>query len=209
MFGLVQKDVQTNNSGVRGVMTCGKLVCDTAVITNLISTQGNLLVNPNLETVTVKGYLPNNYVAAGISIQLLNSVIDSPVATAITDPQVLRLPENAVILQCFIYTESAMISPSSTLNLGLSQYPPAFGAYKITETSDTSKFGLGVQSWGLLPPYPTTFGTVGSFWDTTIVTINDTTGVAYQLNDPVFSGDFVVQLSYVVAPASYIPPPPS
>jgi hypothetical protein len=37
MFGLVQKDVQPSNSGTRGVVTCGKLVCDTAVITNLNS----------------------------------------------------------------------------------------------------------------------------------------------------------------------------
>jgi hypothetical protein len=208
MFGIVQKDLQTNNSGTRGVVTCGKLVCENAIITNLNSAQGNLLVNPNLELVTVKGYLPNNYVAAGISTQLLNSVSNAPVATAITDPQVLVLPENAVLLQCFIYTESAMISPSSTLNLGLSQYPPAL-AFKFAETSETNKFGLGVRSWGLLPPYPTTFGTVGAFWDTTVLTTNDTTGVAYQLNDPVFSGDFIVQLTYVVAPASYIPPPPA
>ena len=145
MFGLVQKDVQTNNSGVRGVMTCGKLVCDTAVITNLISTQGNLLVNPNLEVVTVKGYLPNNYVAAGISTQLLNSVSNAPVATAITDPQVLVLPENAVLLQCFIYTESAMISPSSTLNLGLSQYPPAL-AFKFAETSVAKSREIEIDS---------------------------------------------------------------
>ena len=212
MFGLVQKDVQTNNSGVRGIMTCGKLVCETAVITNLNSSQGGLSVNPNLELVTVKGYLPSNYVAAGDSIQLLNAIRDAPAATAITDSQVLRLPNNAVVLKFFIYTDTEMISPPTTLALQLSQYPPSFDfPVYITDAADTTRFGLGVQGWGLLPPYPTPFGTVGSFWDTNdyCVTTNDTTGVAYEFNSPVTGGDLVVQLSYVVAPASYIPPPPA
>lgn len=56
MLGLVQKDIQPSNSSTRGVVTCGKLVCDTAQITNLnspptIKLYYRVYISPSDETV--------------------------------------------------------------------------------------------------------------------------------------------------------------
>lgn len=207
MFGLVEKDTINSNSGTKGVLTCSKLVAESAVIGNMQG-GGQLLVNPNLNIITAYGYLPNNYVAAGTNAQLLNKVRNADAATAINDSQsqVLRLPAGAVILQYFVYEDSAPIAPASQLNLQLSGLPFVQAENRLMQDSDTSNLRLGSRAWALLPPYPTTFGTVGAFWDRSARTVNDTTGVFYFFNTPVASGDLVVQLQYVVLPVEPIEP---
>lgn len=199
MFGLVEKDTINSNSGTKGVLTCSKLVAESAVIGNMQG-GGQLLVNPNLNIVTVYGYLPNNYVAAGTNPQLLNKVRNADAANAVTDNQVLRLPAGAVLLQYFVYEDSAPIAPATLLNLELSEIPFVPAPNKLMQDSDTSNLRLGSRAWSLSPPYPTTFGTVGAYWDRSFRTVNDITGVFYSFNTPVGSGDLVVQLQYVVLP---------
>lgn len=201
MFGVVGKDVVTTNSATKGIVTCHKLVADIATIGNFQS-NGQLVVNPNKTVVTVEGYLPSNYVAAGDATQMLNKVRDAPAATAITDAQVLRLPANALILEFFIYQDNAPLSPASLLNVGLSEFPPSdlIDSEALCFNGDTTKLENGIRGWALAPPYPTTFNTVGSYWseNEANLTTNDTTGVSYRFVTPVVSGNLVVRLSYVV-----------
>lgn len=201
MFGVVGKDVVTTNAATKGIVTCHKLVADVATIGNFQS-NGQLVVSPNSTIVTVEGYLPTNYVAAGDVTQMLNKVRNAPAATAITDAQVLRLPENALILEFFIYQDNAPIIPASLLNVGLSEFPPSdlVDTEALCFNGDTTRLENGIRGWALTPPYPTTFNTSGSFWSAELanLTTNDTTGVSYRFETPVVGGNLVVRLSYVV-----------
>lgn len=200
MFGQVQRDALTSNSATKGILTCHKLVCDTAVISNLQGVASEIIINPNIEVITVKGFLPSNYVSAGTTPQLLNNVRDASAATAISDPQVLVLPNNATLLQFFIYQDSVPIVPPTFVALNLSGFPAVSSAPFICEKTDTSQYGLGVRGWGLNPPYPFKFGSIGSHWDTTFTTTDALTGVAYALAFPITAGNFVVELQYAIVP---------
>lgn len=201
MFGVVGKDVVTTNAATKGIVTCHKLVADVATIGNFQS-NGQLVVSPNSTVITVEGYLPTNYVAAGDATQMLNKVRNAAAATAITDAQVLRLPANALILEYFIYQDNAPISPGTLLNVGLSEFPPATldDSNSLCFNGDTAKLEHGIRGTALFPPYPMNFGGPGSYWSGSFnnLTANDITGVSYRFETPVLGGDLVVRLNYVV-----------